>query len=85
MQKQTVRKSSHLEEAIALLIHTQATFVSQLAEANKERAETSRENEKTVKEIREDIRQIKATLLRHERILSELPEAIRQKIGFQPS
>jgi hypothetical protein len=73
-----MQKQSHLEEAIAILIQTQASFVSQLAESK-------RENDKTMKEIRDDFVQIKAMFLRHERILSDLPEAIRQKIGFQPS
>ena len=78
MQKQANRRSSHLEEAIALLIDTQAGFVAQLAETN-------REVEKRFFEIREHLGHIEAALLRHERILAELPEAIRQKIGFQPS
>jgi|GEM_PF-4841969 len=38
-----------------------------------------------VAEIRQDFTEIMAMLLRHERILSELPEAIRLKICFQPS
>ena len=28
---------------------------------------------------------IEAMLMRHERMLTDLPEVIRQKIGFQPS
>ena len=32
--------------------------------------------------IRRDLDQIKTILLRHEQILNELPEALRQKIGF---
>ena len=81
MQKHTSPKVSHLEEAVALLIHTQAAFVAQLAES-------SRESEKTFKEIKKQLERlghIEATLVRHERILADLPEAIRQKIGFQPS
>jgi predicted metal-dependent hydrolase len=78
MQKQVNRKSSHLEEAIALLIQTQAAFVAQLAES-------SREHEKSFSEINKKFSHIEAMLMRHERILTELPEVIRQKIGFQPS
>jgi len=81
MQKQTNRRGSHLEEAVALLIQTQAAFVAQLAE-------TTRESERRFSEIKkqlEHLGHIEAVLLRHERILADLPEAIRQKIGFQPS
>ena len=34
-------------------------------------------------EIRKDLEQIKGYLIRHEQILSGLPEAIREKIGFK--
>jgi CMP-N-acetylneuraminic acid synthetase len=78
MQKQATRKSSHLEEAIALLIQTQAAFVAQLAES-------SRENDKRFSEINKKFSHIETMLLRHERMLTDLPEVIRQKIGFQPS
>ena len=78
MAKTANQRGNHLEEAVALLIHTQASFVSQLAE-------TSRQNEKQFSEIRKLFGTIEAMLLRHERILADLPEAIRQKIGFQPS
>jgi hypothetical protein len=33
--------------------------------------------------IDRDLARIKSILLRHEKVLAELPEAIRQKIGFQ--
>jgi hypothetical protein len=81
MQKHTSPRASHLEEAVALLIQTQAAFVAQLAE-------TSRESERRFAEIKRELERlghIEAMLMRHERILTDLPEAIRQKIGFQPS
>jgi hypothetical protein len=78
MRKQTNRTSSHLEEAIALLIQTQAAFVQQLAES-------SRENDRRFTDINKKFAHIEAMLMRHERILTDLPEVIRQKIGFQPS
>ena len=81
MQKQTSRKGTHLEEAVALLIQTQAAFVAQLAES-------SRESDRRFTEIKnhlERLGHIEAMLVRHERILTDLPEVIRQKIGFQPS
>jgi hypothetical protein len=81
MQKQTSQKSTHLEEAVALLIQTQAAFVAQLAES-------SRESDKRFSEIKKQLERlghIEAMLMRHERMLTDLPEVIRQKIGFQPS
>lgn len=67
----TVR-NGNLEQAIALLIRNQAAFVGDM-----------RENYKQMAEIRRDLEQIKAILIRHEHILANLPEAIREKIGFQ--
>ena len=78
MQKQTSPRVSHLEAAVALLIQTQAAFVAQLAESR-------RENERQFAEINKRCAHIEAMLMRHERILTDLPEVIRQKIGFQPS
>ena len=85
MQKQISRRSTHLEEAIALLIQTQAAFVAQLAENSREIAESRRENDKRFSEINKKFTHIEAMLMRHERMLTDLPEVIRQKIGFQPS
>ena len=78
MLKHTSPRVSHIEEAVALLIHTQAAFVAQLAESR-------RENDRQFAEINRKYAHIEAMLMRHERILTELPEVIRQKIGFQPS
>jgi glutamyl/glutaminyl-tRNA synthetase len=85
MQRQTSRRSTHLEEAIALLIQTQAAFVAQLAESRRDQAESRRENDKTFAEINKKFTHIEAMLMRHERMLTDLPEVIRQKIDFQPS
>ena len=65
-------KNGSLEQAMALLIQNQAAFVGDM-----------RENYKQFAEIRRDLEQIKSILLRHEHTLNELPEAIRQKIGFK--
>jgi len=65
-------KNGSLEQAMALLIQNQAAFVGDM-----------RENHKQFAEIRRDLEQIKSILLRHEHILNELPERIRQKIGFK--
>ena len=67
------RATLSLNQAVALLIQNQAAFISEM-----------RERDRTEREIR-------AILLRHEQRLNELtemirqlPEAIRQKIGFKP-
>ena len=65
-------KGNHLQEAIALLIQNQATFLSHIMESYNR-----------LSRIEGELEQIKAILLRHERTLTELPEAIRQKIGFK--
>ena len=57
---------------MALLIQNQAAFVSHLQRHEDEFAAIKREFD-----------QIKAILIRHERILMDLPEAIRQKVGFK--
>lgn len=62
-----------LEQALAVLIQNQATFVGNLNETNQRFAR-----------IENDLAQIKTILLRHEQTLNQLPEAIRQKIGYKP-
>ena len=64
---------------MALLIQNQAALLSQLTEDHKRLSK----NEQDLAEIKSDLSQIKAILLRHEGMLNELPEAIRQKIGFK--
>ncbi len=56
----------NLQEAVALLLHNQAQFVSQMVESERRFANIER----------------KLDLI--ERILYDLPEAVRQKIGFKP-
>lgn len=68
-----VRKGNYsLAQAIALLLHNEATFVSHLDE-----------NTQRFARIEKDLEQIKAILLRHEEMLQNLTEAIREKIGFK--
>ncbi|HET9129800.1 MAG TPA: hypothetical protein VFO86_02565 [Terriglobia bacterium] len=76
MRKQTIPKVSHIEQAVALLIQTQAAFIAQLAESR-------RENDKRFAEMNRRYEHIEAMLMRHERMLTEMPEVIRQKIRFQ--
>ena len=66
----------NLQEAVALLIHNQAAFVSEMAEMNKHRDELAAQSERRFAAIERELHEIKRALL-------ELPEAIRQKIGFK--
>jgi hypothetical protein len=73
MPTRTKKSSGSLSAAMALLIQTQAQFVSELAETRKEYAA-----------IRQDLDTIKAILARHETLIQELRQAIRDTIGFNP-
>jgi hypothetical protein len=55
-----------------VLLQTQAQFVAELAETRREFAA-----------MRQDLDTIKAILVRHENMLEELRNAIREKIGFK--
>jgi len=74
------KNGSELQQAMALLIQNQAQFLSHLAETHKHQAESDRRFAR----IEAELEQIKAILLRHDRVLADLPEAIRQKVGFKP-
>ena len=85
----TGRQNGHLAEAMALLFQNQVAFLAQMTEDHKRFSKI----EEDVAENKRDLDQIKAILLRHEQMLTELlklpdaisklPEAIRQKIGFK--
>jgi hypothetical protein len=65
-----------LEQAMALLIQNQASFLSTFL------SQMTQTHERFVR-IDRELEQIKAILLRHGQLLNDLPEAIRQKIGFK--
>lgn len=72
-------RNGNLEAAIALLMQNQAEFLGHLSETRKD-----------VIGMRSELEQIKTLLLQHDQILKnhdqllkDLPEAIRQKIGFK--
>ncbi|HTU89889.1 MAG TPA: hypothetical protein VMF69_07325 [Gemmataceae bacterium] len=75
--------NGRLEEAMALLIQNQASFVAQMAETNRQIAEIQRQIAETDRINAERFRRIEAILLEHTRILQALPEAVRDKIGFK--
>jgi hypothetical protein len=70
--------NGRLEEALATLIQTQATFLARISEIDARVAEMDRINS-------ERFARIEALLLEHNRILQALPDAIRDKIGFKAS
>lgn len=69
---QTSLAASH-----ATLIANQAAFQANMTALNAR-------NEERFERIEAELADIRAILLRHEQILQSLPEAIRQKIGFDP-
>lgn len=83
-----------LEEAIAMHIQNEAAFLSRLAENDSRMTENERAAserfariEKEVSErfarIEKDMSAILRVLSEHSRLLERLPEAVREKIGFQ--
>jgi tRNA A37 methylthiotransferase MiaB len=78
MAARTIRNGS-LAQAMTLLIQNQAAYVGDMRERHRDIADIRKE----MADIRRDLEQIKAILIRHERILANLPEAIREKIGFK--
>jgi len=72
-----------LEQAMIMLIHNQAQFVSQMMALNARIDERFERIENELAEIRKILLQHSDILARHEQILQALPEAIRQKIGFE--
>lgn len=81
-------------QSTATLVQNQALFNQQIAQYNAELREIERANSAELRASRAELREIERAnaerfarieqlLLRHELMLQELPEAIRQKIGFQ--
>ncbi len=71
-----IGRNNHLEEAFAVLIQIQASFLSRMLEMNRAIAER-------FARIEDEFASVKTILLRHEQILQGLPETIREKIGFK--
>ena len=73
-----------LEQAMRDLVAAQANLIQAQAQLTQMHTAFVAETRDRFKKIDEDFEWIKAALLRHEHILEELPEAIREKIGFAP-
>jgi len=71
-KKRSSERNGNLEEAVAILVNNQAQFLGVAARIENDLADIKR-----LLHHHEEI------LLRHEQILTGLPEAIREKIGFK--
>ena len=71
--------AGNLEQAMALLVQSEASLVQNQASFLLQLTQTHQR----MARIEQDLDQIKAILLRHEQMLNDLPEAVRQKIGFK--
>lgn len=85
MARKSTSENGHspLEEAMATLINTQAALSGQLAETSRQLLKHERESADTFARIKEDMSAILQVLAEHSRLLQQLPEAIREKIGFR--
>jgi septal ring factor EnvC (AmiA/AmiB activator) len=92
-QRKTTRPTNgadRLEETIALLNQSVATLNNSMAAFNQNQALFNQQLAQTNERIArleqanaERFARIEQLLIKHELMLQELPEAIRQKIGFQ--
>ena len=74
---------NNLEAAMALLIHNQAQFVSDMSEINRRNNELREETAKRFDRIEALLLQHNEMLKNHNQLLKNLPEAIREKTGFK--
>jgi hypothetical protein len=86
MAKQSAPSNGHsrLEAALATLIQNQAAFVSSRAETNRVHAQFEREKAARFARIEAQMAEIIRVLAEHSRVLDRLPEAVREKVGFEP-
>jgi hypothetical protein len=73
----------HLEEAMALLIQNQASFIGDLRGIERDRRDIERANSERFARIETTMASILRVLDEHSRLLQRLPEAVREKIGFK--
>ena len=85
MAKKDTSQNGHdrLEEALAMLIQNQATFVGRLSESERRHVEFERETADRFARIEAKMAEIIRVLGDHGRLLQQLPEAVRDKIGFK--
>jgi len=76
--------NGRLEDALAILIQNQASFVARLADIDARVADLDRINSERFARIEAILLEHTRILQEHSRILEELPEAVREKFGFKP-
>ncbi len=77
------QRNGRLEEALAILIQNQASFLARMAETDQQIAEMQRINSERFARIEAILLDHSRILADHGRILEALPDTIRQKIGFK--
>jgi hypothetical protein len=78
-----VQSTATLIQNMATLVQNQTLFNQQIAQINADIRQINAETREIERANAERFLRIEQLLLRHELMLQELPEAIRQKIGFQ--
>jgi hypothetical protein len=73
----------HLEEAMALLIQNQASFLCDMREIERANSDRFSRIEATMASILRVLDEHGRVLTEHSRMLERLPEAVRDKIGFK--
>ena len=76
MSKRPTDSAVNLQQAVTLLIENQASFVREMAESNRRHDEMKLQSDRRFATIERELGEIR-------RLLFELPETIRQKIGFK--
>jgi hypothetical protein len=75
--------NNRLEEAVATLINNQASFQANFLALQAEKRQIEAERREIQRRNDEHFAEIIAILKHHEQMLQALPDAIREKIGFQ--
>lgn len=76
-------RNGRLEEAIAILIQNQASFLARVSETDRVNAERFGRIEDRLTRIEAILVEHSRILAQHSRLLEALPEAVREKIGFK--
>jgi hypothetical protein len=74
-----------LETALTSMLQGQALLQQQLSALALRQADTDARSADYERRIEERFQRIETILLDHSRILAELPEAVRERMGFRPS
>ena len=76
MAARTRNGNENLAAAMTLLIHNQAQFVAEMVDLNRRYNELKEETARRLANI-------EALLIQHDQLLKNLPDAIKEKIGFK--